>query len=110
MQSYASLWTHIRAHNAVINQFDNAGNHLAGEETFFDEYLLKRCSETAQKSSLIVGFTLCDIWDTFNNGYVGELFLYYRLKELANMDKIEISNPHDDPERPKIVFDVRKKT
>lgn len=109
MQSYASLWMHIRARDAAINQFDNAGKHLASDETFFDEYLLKRCSETAQKSSLIVAFTLCDIWDTFTYGYVDDLFLYYRLKELAHMEKLEIYNPHDDAERAKIVFDVRKK-
>lgn len=109
MQSYASLWMDIRAHNAVINQFDNAGKHLAGDETFFDEYLLKRCSETAQNSSLTVAFTLSDIWDTFNYGSVDESFLYYRLKELAHMDKLEISSAHENPERAKIAFDVRKK-
>ncbi|WP_313420195.1 DUF1835 domain-containing protein [Sphingobacterium multivorum] len=109
IQSYSSLWSHIRSNDAVVNLFDDSGKHLAGDETFFDAYLLKRCNETPQRSALIVGYTLCDIWDEFYDSSVGDLFLFYRLKELADMGKIEISNPHEDPERAKIVFDVRKK-
>ncbi|GHE31242.1 DUF1835 domain-containing protein [Sphingobacterium griseoflavum] len=109
IQPYASLWAHIRKNDAVINLFNSAGNPVAGDQTFFDEYLLRRCSETPQRSSLIVGYTLCDIWNTFHDGSVGDLFLYHRLKELANMGEIEISNPHEDLERAKMVFDVRKK-
>ncbi len=110
VQYYVSLWENIRAKESVIHLFSKSGSYLSGDETFFDQYLLNRCSDVPQRSSYVVGYTLCEIWDEFCDTSVGDIFLFYRLKELANLGKIEISNPHEDAERAAMVFDVRKVT
>jgi len=107
IQSYATLWENIYQKQEIINLFNRSGKHIIGDETFFDPYLLKRCSDKPQRSSYIVGHALCDIWDEFCDSSIGDLFLYHRLKALANKGKITISNPHEDAERAKLVFDVR---
>lgn len=107
-QAFVSLWDRIRTDQSVVHIFDKSAELVSGDETFFDQYLLERCNDQSKRSSLIVGYTLCDIWEKFGSGSVGDVFLFYRLHELANKGKIAISNLHEDVGRAKVVFDVRK--
>lgn len=106
--SLVEIWKRTRRDGTLVHLFDRSGEYVSGDEDFFDGYLLNRISDTPQRSSLVVGYTLCDIWDSFGGGCVGDIFLYNRLKELAIMGKIVISNPHEDVERAKMIFDVMK--
>ncbi|MBD1433668.1 DUF1835 domain-containing protein [Sphingobacterium sp. DN00404] len=107
-QAFVSLWDNIREDVSAVHIFDKSGKYVSGNETFFDELLLSKCNNTTQRSSLIVANTLFTIWEKFGGGVVGDLFLYHRLKMLSKMGKIEISNPHEDAERAKMIFDVKK--
>lgn len=107
-RSLVEIWKRIRRDGTVVHLFDRSGEYVSGDEDFFDGYLLNRISDAPQRSSLIVAYTLCDIWDRFGGGCVGDIFLFNRINQLAIMGKIVISNPHEDVERAKMIFDVRK--
>lgn len=107
-RSFVSIWDNLLTDKSVIHLYDKSGNYVSGDETFFDEYLLNRCNETPQRSSLIVAYTLFDIWEKFGGGSIGDRFLFHRLNELGNMGKIEISSPHENADRAKLVFDVKE--
>jgi len=107
-QAYVSIWKDIHTDQSTVHLFDRAGNYVSGDEAFFDHFLLDKCRDTFQRSSLIIGYTLFDIWEKFSSGCVGDTFLFHRLNEMAKAGKIEIANRHEDAERAKMIFDVRK--
>ncbi|WP_140938597.1 DUF1835 domain-containing protein [Sphingobacterium lumbrici] len=107
-QFFVSIWEHLRTDQSVVHLFNRSGKYVSGEDTFFDQYLLNHCTDKPKRSPFIVADTLFDIWEEFRGGCVGDSFLYHRLNELAHGGKIEISNRHEDPERAKVVYDVRK--
>ncbi|MBE8719621.1 DUF3658 domain-containing protein [Sphingobacterium pedocola] len=75
--------------DAVFRVFNKEGAGIIGDETFYDRYLLNRCSKRSQLSSRIVGYTLMDIWDEFGIGDgAGDSYLYYRLNVLGEMGKV----------------------
>lgn len=102
--AFATLWESVRTEPSTLRVFDKKGKYLSGDDSFFDSFLLQKSSDTPQVSSTIVGYSLCNIWDCYGGGNVGDIFLFYRLNELAKEGKINISNR--DLERPKILFDV----
>ncbi len=103
---YKNLWTTLEKEDALIRIVDRKGIRIKGDETIFDEILLNYCHDHPQKSALVVAYTLCYLWDTYGNGIIGDLFLYQRLRVLANEGKLIISNPHADPEGAKTCFEV----
>lgn len=107
-QSFASIWDQLRTDQSMVHLFDRSGNYVSGDETFFDQYLLNHCNDEPKSSPLVVAYALFEIWKKFGGGCVGDSFLFYRLNELANRGKIKTSNPHENAERARVVFDVRK--
>lgn len=105
-QIFYSIWETLLTDKNMIHLFDKSNKYFSEDETFFDQYLLNRCSKQTQKSSLIVGYTLCDIWAEFEG--VGDIFLFHRLNILANKGLIEITDRHEDQERGQMIFNVRR--
>ncbi|MCY4781187.1 DUF3658 domain-containing protein [Sphingobacterium sp. UT-1RO-CII-1] len=80
IQSFASLWSTLQTNDSAIRIFDKNGNLIEGSESFFDQYLLNRCTATNQSSAYILGCAMCDIWEDYNDIPTGDIFLFHRLK------------------------------
>jgi hypothetical protein len=107
-QSFTSLWERLTKEESVIHLFDKESNYISRDESFFDQYLLNRCSIQDKKSSLVVAYTLYDVWEDWGYGGIGDAFLFYRLNILEKERKIKITNRDEAPERGHRLFDVRK--
>lgn len=94
-RSLVSLWRELLADDSVVRLADKEGFHLT-DETFVDGYLLNRCTDQNQHSTIVVGYTLMDIWDDFGFHTVGESLLFHRLNVLAKMGKLEITERRKD--------------
>lgn len=107
-RSFISLWEQLQKDKSVIHLFDKEDNCISKDESFFDNYLLNRCSDQSKKSAFVVAYTLFDIWDEWGRGEVGDGYLYYRLNVLEKEGKVEITDRHENSERGRQIFNVRR--
>lgn len=105
IRSFAALWSTLRTNDSAIRIFDKNGELLEGDESFFDQYLLNRCTTTNQGSAYIVGCAMGDIWEDFDHIPTGDIFLFDRLNQLGRDGKIQISERRE--ERGGILFQAR---
>lgn len=105
IQSFAALWSTLRTNDSTIRIFDKNGELLEGDKSFFDQYLLNRCTATNQGSAYIIGCAMCDIWEDFDHVPTGDIFLFERLNQLGIDGKIQISERRE--ERGGILFQAR---
>jgi len=104
-----SLWEQIRDDEYVIHTLDKDGKLINSEESYFDSYLLDECCSEPIRSSQIVGYALCKIWNDHGmNCTIGDGFLFYRLNQLGKEGLIEITERSDVPDRANAIFTVRK--
>lgn len=80
---FRELWKRVKVTNSLVWILDN-GQIIDKDETYFDSFLLSRCTNEFQTPARVVGHTLCD-----TNFNVGDAFLNYRLKQLTLMQKLE---------------------
>lgn len=106
IQSFASLWSTLRTSNSFVRIFDKNGILIEGDESFFDQYLLNRCTATNQSSAYIAGCAMSDIWEDYDDIPTGDIFIFHRLNHLGKNGKIQISER--TKERGNILFQVRK--
>lgn len=107
VNTFSTLWENVRTEQSTQRVIDKTGKYLSGDDSFYDSFLLNQSSDTPQRSSRIVGYSLSAIWECYGGGDVGDSFLFHRLNELAKTGLIEISNR--DQERPEVIFDVQLK-
>ncbi|QBQ41917.1 DUF1835 domain-containing protein [Sphingobacterium psychroaquaticum] len=105
---YASLWEQIGKEQSFVRIFGKSMNYVSGDETFLDQFLINNCKETVQTSSYVVAYTLFELWNHYGFGCgIGDLFLYYRLRQLGKMGKIEIQYAQEGTDRRETIFDVK---
>nr|WP_068886626.1 DUF3658 domain-containing protein [Pedobacter panaciterrae] len=106
--SFVSLWEQQQKDKSIIYLFDKEQNCIPLEESFFDCYLLNRCGDQSKKSAFVVGYTLFDIWDEWGSGAIDDSYLYYRLNFLEKEGKVKTTNRHEDSERGRVIFNVKR--
>lgn len=89
-QNLIDEWNRIFVNNSDIRNL-NTGNLEEGDASFFDEMLINRCTNEFQKGAYIVGMTLCDIYDKYKSGGIGDYYLFRRLEQLSETGQLEIS-------------------
>lgn len=95
-------WTRLCNENASVRILEG-GKKIAGkEESFYDEEILKSLSKEWQKGNKAIGNILNKM-----KIKTGDIFLLWRMKELANQDKIEING---DPAKGWKEFEIRLKS
>lgn len=105
-QSASLLWTSLQKDKSIYHLFDKQNNCVSGEESFLDKYLLNRCIEQ-NNSSMVVAYTLFDIWEEWGLGEIGDCLLYCRLNVLEKQGKVTITDRNKDPERGQVLFQVK---
>lgn len=109
IQNFISLWEQIRNDDYEIHTFSKDGDIIVADESYYDRYLLARCTNTPQISSKIVGYALCDIWAELGfECSVGDVLLFDRLNILGENDIIEITNRSKDLQSERRIFYVRR--
>lgn len=107
-QWYASLWERLLVDDSLIRVFDKYGNYHPADETYFDRFLIDRCTDRPQDSTHVVAYTLFDIWEEYGYGNIGDSYLYHRLNHLGKTGKVEITGRHEDKLRSRRLFKVRR--
>ena len=83
LSQFRNLWERIKFGNSLLWILDD-GRIVEKDETYFDSFLLSYCTREFQRPARIIGNTLCTF--DFN---IGDLYLNYRMKQLALMKKVE---------------------
>jgi len=103
IEKKSAEWREILNRNSFIKILTKDLTIEEGDESILDDALKARCGSDYQKSALIVGYTLMDLWDKEIFG-IGDSFLFERLAQLARIGILEMVHQHSDH---KIIFHVR---
>jgi hypothetical protein len=95
-------WTRLCNENATVRILEGGKKIVGKEESFYDEDILKSLSKEWQKGNKAIGNILNKM-----KIKTGDIFLLWRMKELANQDKIEING---DPAKGWKEFEIRLKS
>lgn len=82
-----SKWQNLTKTNSNLRITLENGEIVHKEVTNFDDYLLKLCSKTPQKSAVIIAGAVIALSNTYN--HIGDQFLNWRLKELVKKEMLK---------------------
>ncbi|WP_352423168.1 DUF3658 domain-containing protein [Proteiniphilum sp.] len=80
---WKDLWKKFMGGDSLLRVLEENGDISAHDETYFDSFLISNCTDQFQSAARIIGSTLVDI-----DFGVGDIFLNWRLKQLAGTGKI----------------------
>ena len=95
-------WTRLCNENAIVRILEGGKKIVGKEDSFYDEEILKGLTKEWQKGNKAIGSILNKM-----KIKTGDIFLLWRMKELASQDKIEIKG---DPTKGWKEFEIRLKS
>lgn len=103
---WSNIWAGLYKNNSSLRVLKE-NKVIESDVSFYDEMVLAHCTDEFQRSTYVVGLTLGYLYSECRGAGVGDMFLFERVRQLANQGVLEITNQQYGPSCGHL-FDVRR--